>query len=109
LWQAEASLVAVVSFGGFSSWSPGSRASGLQQLQLLGFRCRGSIAVVHRLSGMWDLPRSGIEAVSPALAGGFLYPQCHHGSALTLILNPSTKIFCNSKISLVFKGEKLTD
>ena len=31
--------------------------------------------MVHGLScpaGMWDLPGSGIEPVSPALAGGFL-------------------------------------
>ena len=42
----------------------------------------GSWALEHRLSscgaqaqlllGMWDLPRPGIEPVSPALAGGFL-------------------------------------
>ena len=34
----------------------------------------GSIAVVHRhcySRGTWDLPRPGIEPVSPALAGGF--------------------------------------
>jgi hypothetical protein len=33
----------------------------------------GSIIVVHGLScsGMWDLSGSGIETVSPALAGGF--------------------------------------
>ena len=42
----------------------------------------GSRAIEHRLSscgtrawllrGMWDLPRPGLEPVSPALAGGFL-------------------------------------
>ena len=31
------------------------------------------MAAAHRLSeGMWDLPRSGMEATSSALAGGFL-------------------------------------
>ena len=28
--------------------------------------------MVHGLSCMWDLPRPGLEPVSPALAGGFL-------------------------------------
>ena len=27
------------------------------------------------LCGIWDLPRSGIEPASPALAGGFLIPE----------------------------------
>ena len=26
-----------------------------------------------QLQGMWDLPGSGIEPVSPAMAGGFFY------------------------------------
>ena len=55
-----------------------------------GFSCCGawalgmwaSVVVAHGLSscgsrayllcGMWDLPRPGLEPVSPALAGGFL-------------------------------------
>ena len=47
-----------------------------------GFSCCGSWTLEHRLSscgaqayllcGMWDLPRPGLEPVSPALAGGFL-------------------------------------
>ena len=45
---------------GFSSWS--SRA--------LEHR-HSSCAQSKLLQGMWDLPRSGIEPVSPALAGGF--------------------------------------
>ena len=52
-------------------------------LSLLNTGCNscGSPALVHRLNGcgapayvlrgMWDLPRSGIEPVFPALAGGF--------------------------------------
>ena len=56
------------------SWSMGSRHAG--------FSSCGLRALEHRLSscgawdqlfhGMWDLPRPGIEPVSPALAGGFL-------------------------------------
>ena len=48
-------------------WSTGSRAHGLQQLWHKGL-------VVPRLShilGMWDLPKPGMEPVSPALAGQF--------------------------------------
>ena len=55
-------------------WSMGSRH--------VGFSSCGSCTLEHRLSscgtralllcGMWDLPRQGIEPVSPALAGGFL-------------------------------------
>ena len=36
----------------------------------MGFSSCGSWAEL--LHGMWDLPRPGIEPVSPALAGGFL-------------------------------------
>ena len=48
-----------------------------------GFSHCGTWVLEHRLSsdtqpqlpcGMWDLPRAGIEPVSPALAGGFLTP-----------------------------------
>ena len=31
------------------------------------------------LCGMWDLPRSGIEPISLALAGGFFLPLSHQG------------------------------
>ena len=47
----------------------------------LGFSSSGSLALQHRFSsrgtraqvlwGMWDLPGSGMEPVSPTLAGGF--------------------------------------
>ena len=47
----------------------------------MGFSNYGSWALEHRLNscgtgaslllGMWDLPGSGIEPVSPALTGGF--------------------------------------
>ena len=44
-------------------------------LQSMGSRCAGFSSCGARaqlLCGMWDLPRSGLEPVSPALAGGFL-------------------------------------
>ena len=58
-------------------------------LQSMGCRCRGSVAVAHGLRSfspqapenrlkwalllcyMWDLPRPGIEPMSPASVGGF--------------------------------------
>ena len=43
-------------------------------LRSTGSRCAGSVVVAHGaqpLCGMWDLPRPGLEPVSPALAGGF--------------------------------------
>ena len=65
----------------FSSFS-GQRllsSCGAQVSHCGGFACRravsreGSVVVVHRLScwGMWNLPRPGIEPMSPALAGEF--------------------------------------
>ena len=33
---------------------------------------KASVVAVHGLSCMWDLPRPGIEPVSPALEGRFL-------------------------------------
>ena len=61
----------------------GLQAHGLQQLKQTGFSSCGSWALECRLSscgtkqaqllrGMWDLPRPGLEPMSPALAGGFL-------------------------------------
>ena len=68
--------------GGFSccgAWALGMRASvvvarglsscGSQALELRLSRC-GTRAQLLR--GMWDLPRAGLEPMSPALAGGFL-------------------------------------
>ena len=37
----------------------------------LGHRLNSWAARIYLLRGMWDLPRPGIEPVSPALAGGF--------------------------------------
>ena len=37
-----------------------------------GFRCRGSVAVVHVLTPQqWNLPRAGIKPMSPVLTGKF--------------------------------------
>ena len=61
--------------------STGSSCCGAQALGLVGFSSCGSRALAHRLNScgvralllcsMWDLPHSGVEPVSPALAGGF--------------------------------------
>ena len=61
----------------------GARASGALAH---GLKSCSSRAVEHRLNscarawllhGMWDLPGSGIEPVSPALAGGFFITEPH--------------------------------
>ena len=88
VFVAAGRLSLVAASGGYSSlwcvgfswrwllllWSMGSRH--------VGFSSCGLWALEHRLSscgteaqllhGMWDLPRPGLEPVSPALAGGFL-------------------------------------
>ena len=61
--------------GGFSLWRP-------LLLQSIGPGAQASVTAVHGLNrvgiraqllqGVWDLPRPGLKAVSPALAGGFL-------------------------------------
>ena len=75
-------LPLVAASGGHSS----SRCAGLSLsrpllLQSTGSRRAGSVVVAHGpsscgsraqlLRGMWDLPRPGLEPVSPALAGRF--------------------------------------
>ena len=62
----------------FLLWSTDSRAHWLQELQHVGsvvvaqeHRLNSSGARSQLLHSMWDLPGSGIELVSPALAGGF--------------------------------------
>ena len=68
-------LSLVVAGGGHSS----PRCAGLSLSQALllrstGSRWAGSAIVAHGpslLCGMWDLPRPGLEPVSPALAGRF--------------------------------------
>ena len=87
------SLVAA-SGGYFSLWCAGFSLQWLLLLWSTGSRCTCSVVVACRLSScgpqalecrlsscgaqaqllcsMWDLPRPGIEPMSPALAGGFL-------------------------------------
>ena len=76
-------LIAVASHcGSFSccgAWAPGSRASvvvacGLSScgLRALERRLSSCGARAQLLRSPWDLPRPGLEPVSPALAGGFL-------------------------------------
>ena len=102
-WGARASHC-----GGLSLWSTGSRRTGFSScgLQALGRRLNscGSEAVLLR--GMWDLPGPGLEAVSPALAGGFsttappgkpqtINSECQtraHSQALGGVPLPATKI-----------------
>ena len=68
-------------------WSSGSRVCWLQWLQHV-----DSAVVAHGLScphGTWNLPRPGIEPVSPTLAGGFLTtrpPGKHKVGFLTFLL-----------------------
>ena len=68
--------------GGFScwgAWALGARASIIVARRLsscgsraLGRRLSNCGSRAQLLRGMWDLPRPGLEPVSPALAGGFL-------------------------------------
>ena len=46
-----------------------------QQLRLPGFRAQYCVAQAELVWGMWNLPGSGIEPVSPALTGGFFAPE----------------------------------
>ena len=79
------SLVAVCGLltGGFSCCRAPALGARASAVEAHGLSSCSSRAPGHRLNrnsarvwlpcGMWDLPRSGIEPVSPALAGGFLY------------------------------------
>ena len=78
------------------SHSSGFSCCGVWALGPLGFSSCGSWALEHRLDscdtqtklfcGMWDLPGSGIEPVSPALAGGFFTTK-PPGKPLAIFLN----------------------
>ena len=69
-------LSLVVVSGGYSSlWWAGFSLQWLLLLQSMGSRCTGFSSCgtwAQLLRGMWDLPGSGLEPVSPALAGRFL-------------------------------------
>ena len=70
-----------------------SRAHGLQYLRLMGSRARASSygAGPQLLCSMWDLPGSGIEPVSPALAGRFIFTVLP-GKSSSFIFNKDTKV-----------------
>ena len=55
----------------------------------VGFSSCGARAQLLR--GMWDLPRPGLEPVSPALAGGFSTTAPPRKSPQMLILNMASK------------------
>ena len=68
--------------GPSSSWCAGLSLSWPLLLRSIGSRCAGSAIVTHgpsrsastgsrRAGGMWDLPRPGLEPMSPALVGRF--------------------------------------
>ena len=69
-------LSLVAASGGYSSLQcEGFSLWWLLLLQSTGSRCMGFSSCdsqAQLLRGMWDLPRPGLEPMSPALAGGFL-------------------------------------
>ena len=88
LFKVEADWIPAVIYlwlccaGAFSPCGAWASPCGAWASHCGGFFCCGAQALGHRLSGcgawasltqdMWDLPRPGIEPVSPALAGGCL-------------------------------------
>ena len=81
---------------GFSFWwliLLQSMDSGAQQLQLPGSAAQvsGCGSWVQLFCGMWNLPRLGIEAVSPALAGKLFTtepPEKLSGFQFSILLSP---------------------
>ena len=71
--------------------STGSRHVGFSScgLRALERRLSSCGARVQLLPGMWDLPRPGLEPMSPALAGGFLTTAPPGKSSHLLLLNTS--------------------
>ena len=68
-------------------WSRGSGACGLSGCgaQALEHRLSTTGAWAYLLLGMWDLPRSGIEPVSPASAGRFFTTETPGKPSKTLL------------------------
>jgi len=69
--------------------STGSRARG-SAVVIPGLWSTGSGVVAHRLSccaAIWDLLRSGIEPVSPALAGRFFTTDTREATFVIVFLN----------------------
>ena len=63
----EQGLLFVVVHGLLLQWFPLVKSTGSRRM---GFSTCGAQA--NLLCGIWNLPKPGIEPVSPALAGGFL-------------------------------------
>ena len=94
--------------GGFSCCrARGSRCAGFSSCGSRALECRLSScgAWAYLLCGMWDLPRPGLERMSPALAGGFLttVPQ---GSPLHEVLMEKNTV--NWKLFLPFPLPNMT-
>ena len=105
--RAQASVVAAVVLSSCGSWAPEHRLSS----------CGAWAELLH---GMWDLPGSGIELVSLALAGGFFTPEppeMLHGlffscrraffANLQVFVISSCSVSCNFGIPIV-RGELRT-
>ena len=101
---AESRAYSLALVPGFSLWwllllqSMGSRACGLQQLWLLGCgrQDRQLWLWAQLLHSRWDLPRPGIEPMSPALAGRFLTAGPPGKSwSLLLIFGSFYKLLCH--------------
>ena len=81
---------------GFSCCRAGALGTRPSEVMARGLSSFGSRALEHRLSScdawaqllrsMWDLPRPGLEPVSPALASGFLTPVPPGKSSIIIIL-----------------------
>ena len=83
-----ASVVVMLGLSGCGSWA-------------LERRLRSCGARAWLLRGMWDLPGSGIEPVSPALAGGFLTTM-PPGKSLQYILKIYTYYIERSNLNNYF-------
>ena len=88
---------------------------GAQALGHTGFSSCGSQVLLYRpnsggswgylLCSMWDLPRSGIELISPALVGGFFTPEPR---GRTAILNMAFINLCDQTYFLKFASCQLS-
>ena len=73
-------------------WSTGSRRTGFSSCgsRVLERRLSSCGAWAQLLYCMWDLPRPGIEPVSPALAGGFLTTALPGSPSFYIFLDKET-------------------
>ena len=70
-------------WGGFSCCGP--QALGMRASEVAAHGLNSSCTWTLLLQGMWDLPRPGIELVSPALVGRLLAPVAPGGSSAFLL------------------------